>query len=287
MTPELEAMLKKYADNIAPGNKLLVRWAERFLEYNRGDFTRKGVEKYLNHLRSEGYADGTIHFVFGMIRRFFRVNGLEWPYRKGEGPVVNELSVFAPALSPTVVKKMIETAKKGYLEKDEAAYLALSTTYGLRLIEMATLTRERIDFNAGLIFIETAKHGRQRWHLVPPEIRPYLEAYDFSHHSRTHIEKAFYKIEKKSGFQRMKEVNWHSIRRILNRLLVDAGLPLPTVNDFLRWKRSDQTMIARYYSVPIVGPEIETGIARSDREIDEQVFAVHPFLPIWRGENDG
>ncbi|MCL6557653.1 MAG: hypothetical protein K6U74_02400, partial [Firmicutes bacterium] len=64
--------------------------------------------------------------------------------------------------------------------------------------------------------------------------------------------------------------------------LIDAGLSEFTVMDFLRWKRSTQLMPALYYSVTVIGEEKRVELGKTDREVDEKVFKVHPFLPFWR-----
>lgn len=281
----MEEMLKKYEDNLAGSHAVYVPMVRRFLKDCRGNFSRRAVESHLNRLRSEGYSDGTIDVVFRALRRFYRVNNLEWPFRRGEGPVVREMEVFAPALAPEVVRAMIAAARSGVLTAEEAAHLALSTTYGLRRTEMAQIAARNVDLKNRLLFVETAKHGRQRYHLIPEEILPYLEAYDFPPRSLTYLTLMYYSIEKKAGLPRMKEVGWHSIRRILDRLLIDAHLPPLTVMDFLRWKRSDRSMVARYYSVTVVGTEMRIEMDRADRDVDLAVFAVHPFLPAWRGDH--
>lgn len=259
--------------------------ARRFLQHSNGSLTRNAVEKYVEQLRNEGYSDGTLNFTFRVIRRLFIVNGVEWPFRRGEAPVVREREVYAPALSPDVIEAMILAARSGVLNEQETAMLALSTTYGLRRGEMASLSQESINLVDRLIFVETAKHGRQRYHLIPEEIVPYISAYRFRPYTPQKITIIYYDIEKKLGLSRMQEVGWHAIRRTLDMLLVEAGLPEITIMDFLRWKRSDRSMVARYYSVTLVGREQKVEMDMGDRRIDETVFAVHPFLPAWRGED--
>lgn len=279
-----EQMLENYAGALSGSHHVYVPKARRFLKECRGDFSRRAVERHLARLQREGYADGYVDLVFRTLKRFYRVNGLVWPFKRGEGPVIREREVFAPALDPAMVGRLIKGAQQGLLTSQEAALVALSTVYGLRRGEMAALDAKSVDLANQLIYVETAKHGRQRYHLIPPEILPHLANHRFSPISATKASLAYYSAEEKAGLPRIREVGWHAVRRILCRLLVDAGLPLPTVWDFLRWKRSDQMMVARYYSVTVVGDTSRPELSRADREIDEAVFAAHPFLPLWRGE---
>jgi len=277
----LDEMIKEYSESIRGGHNVYVPFIERFLKDCKGDFSRSAVDKHIRRLRDKKYADGTIDLVFRTIRRFYKVNGLEWPFRAGEGPTVREREVYAPALDPKVVAKMIKVVKEKAPKKPEATFLALSTTYGLRRTEMASIDASNIDLENKVIFIETAKHGRQRYHLIPDEIIPYIK-YDFPRISVSRLTKIYYNIEKMTGLPRMREVGWHSIRRILDKLLYDAGLPGPLISDFLRWKRGGSDMSRRYYSATIVGEEgnmVEVG--PGDRSVDEKVFEVHPFLHLW------
>ena len=72
---------------------------------------------------------------------------------------------------------------------------------------------------------------------------------------------------------------------MLDRRLVQAGIDELAVRNFMRWKRSSNNMVARYYTLTTVTlDDTETsGVAQDsgDRDIDERVFAVHPFLRFW------
>jgi len=59
----------------------------------------------------------------------------------------------------------------------------------------------------------------------------------------------------------------HAIRRSLVTSLLDKGIDRAIIHKFMGWRRK----------VDI----IEIYDRRSPREVDEQVFAVHPFLTLW------
>lgn len=280
---ELRRMLDNYRNAISGSNvQVYVPKVVRFLEECRGDFSKEAVLRHLDSLREQGYADGTIDLAFRTIRRFYKVNNLPWPFKYREGPVIREREVYAPALSPDVIAQVIEGAKNGVLNEAEACMVALSTVYGLRRSEMASLSQEAINLRDRLLFIETKKYGRQRYHIIPEEIFPYLERYPLRPCSPIRLTQAWYRIEEKLGLGRLPEVGWHAIRRMLDRLLINTGLPEFAVNDFLRWKRSSRSMVARYYSVTVVGRDSYVELNLPDRQVDEMVFRVHPFLPVWR-----
>lgn len=261
------------------------RYVKMYLE-EAETTSREELDRFFNTIR-KGYKSGSYRYIWGIIRRFYRVNDLPWPYRVSDTPVVDESDVFAPALDLDVVREMIEAAKKPGFPPREAFYLALSTTYGMRRVEMSVLAAFNINLYDRLLFIHTAKRGRRRYHLIPEEIYPYIERYKRFVHpvSVRTITRIWHNIEESIAFPHVHEVGWHSIRRTLNKYLMEeAKLPETVVAHFLRWKRSNTNMPHRYASVQVIGRDKKiTLVQERDREVDETVFKVHPFLPIWQG----
>jgi hypothetical protein len=168
---------------------------------------------------------------------------------------------------------MVAAAREGRLEPAETAFVALSTTYGVRREELARVTAQDINLDAqyrnGTIFINTCKGGTARLHQIPGEIMPFVAKYPFDRtYSLVQLSQMYHRIEYKSGVDYRPGTGWHSPRRALDTMLMDY-LPLPAVRLFLRWKiKGSPDMAIRYYS-----KELE--------ENDREVFAVHPFLPLW------
>ena len=177
-----EELLENYSKRLGSKGKtrnLYLKYVTDFLEYSDGNFDRETVEKYLEHLRKQHkYSEGSISFIFGILRTLFNRNSIEWPFARGDAPQIHENKVQAPALHPKTIIKMIQAVKeKGGLE--EKAFLSLSTTYGLRKVEMKELTQSDVRIKDRTIHIATAKHGRERTHIIPGEIVPYLKEYNF------------------------------------------------------------------------------------------------------------
>jgi len=278
-------MLDRYGCAVSPvSRRKYVSAVSRFVSFSRGDFGHDALVAYVDHLRRQGYSPGTIKkFDLPAVRRFYRVNGIPWPLQAWEVPPLGEGDVYAPALSPELISRLIDAAKTKALPGD-TALLALSTAYGLRRGEMCGLSPSDVDLDRGLIRIATLKGGRQRRHLVPQAIAPYLDRIPFGI-SPSQASRAFYRLEEAAGLRRMPEVGWHSIRRSLVRGLVQAGLPEPVIRDFLRWKRGTSSdMLLSYFSTQVVGEDgIRADISRRDEETDRMVFGVHPFLSMWEG----
>lgn len=285
-------LLENYSKRLGSTGKtrhLYLRYAGDFLDYADGNFERETIDKYLAHLRrrkhsrGQKYSDGSINFVFRVIRTLFSRNGLEWPFNRGESPLIREDGILAPALDPDVINEMVQDIKENG-EPDEKAFLAISTIYGTRRIEMVELSTEDVNIRDRTIHIATVKYGRERTHTIPEEIVPYLEPYSFDNkRSEFEIFTLWYRIEYKIGLEHTDQVGWHSIRRTLNTLLLD-DLPEATVMGFLRWKqRTSSHMPYRYSAQRFVGREgMTTKVVGEAKDVDSKVFATHPFLEYWR-----
>ena len=181
---------------------------------------------------------------------------------------------------------MIETASIGKLNPDEKAFLALSTIYGLRREEMCNIRHEDLDFKKGTIYIRTIKKGRERYHLIPSEIKAVLQEHDFARcYSIFQLSRMFWSIVNKSGMSRLQsqELGWHTIRRGLKTLLDRSGLDPFTIHQFMRWQGGERgfAMDARYHATHFVTLDGEESIS-DEAEADKEVFKKHPFIKLWR-----
>lgn len=288
MSSDKQELLDTYARSLPDGGgrNQLIRTAEDFLNHSDG-LTRDSVEGYLNRLRKKKRAPSTINFAYRVIRRLFVVNGLEWPFRRGEAPSVSQLDEDKPALDPEVVRRMIGAARAGELLPDQACFLALSTIYGLRREEMAALGPADVQLSDRVLAVRTVKKGRERYHLIPQEILPYLEAHNWRQaYGVSTLSEMFWQIVNRCGMQELHpyRLGWHSPRRTLTTLLHEAGLDPFSVHAFMRWKGGVTGALAidsRYHATTFVG----LGTRRSttpESTADQAIFDAHPFLPDWR-----
>jgi len=281
-----DELMENYSKRLGSTGKtrsLYLRYAGNFLEDVKGDFEREKIDKYLAHLRRQKYSDGSINLMFRIVRTLFSRNDLEWPFNRGESPQIREDKIQAPALDPDVIGEMITKIKKEG-DLDEKAFLAISTTYGTRRIEMVELSGEAISIRDRTLHIVTAKHGRERTHMIPDAIVPYLETYDFgAKRSESELFNLWYRLEYRIGLDHINQVGWHSIRRTLDTLLLDQ-LPEATVMSFMRWKqRTSSNMAYRYSAQRFVGRAgVSTKVVGAARDVDSKVFEVHPFLEYWK-----
>jgi len=258
------------------------------------------VRKYMDHLRREKYAPGTVRKNWALIRRFYVVNKIEWPFRRGDAPIVPEREIRAYAMPVEKVEKMIDVVL-GRTESIElnplpqhVAYLILSTVWGLRREEIAEITADRINAKLsdgyGALYVATLKKGRQRYHLLPSYLIPPLTAFGFEQpRSVDYVSNVFSEMKIMCGFigDQYYGSAWHSIRRAADKALKAAKIDPVDRRQFFRWKVSSSDMDERYSSSPDI-PEEGTGgeIGESDRLLDLNIYEVHPFLKMWKERLD-
>jgi len=264
-----------------------LKYARAFIDYGNGTLDRDIVTGYIEKLRSAKFSEGTVNFHFRLIRTIFARNHIDWPFNRGEAPPVSKAKLVKPSYSPDLIIKLItSTIKTGTPE--EKAFLALSTTYGLRRTEMVHLGVPDVLIKERLLHIATAKHGEERHHLIPEEIVPYLEAWDFSTPlSESYMTSLIYRIEYRAGERHFNRVGWHSIRRALNTAL-RKRIDEEKTSRFMRWKKSENgsaSMSDTYIAGLTVGVGGEiTHEASHAAESDGEIFEVHPFIKYWQQE---
>jgi integrase len=288
-----EELLDVYANHLSSkgsSRKQLLGYASGYLEYAEGLYNRESVEKYIDHIRtSKNYAPNSIALIFKVIRTVFDRNELDWPFNRGEAPMVREDDVNAPALDPDIIREMIGAVKDSDNEAAQAL-LAISTTYGLRQEEIINLTQDDFSFRNRTIYVNTLKHGRQRTHLLPDNIIPYVRPYDFDiSRSRFFMINLWYTMENMISFKHVEGVGWHAVRRTLDTLLL-RDFPVTDVRSFLRWKQSTSNDMAyRYSKTKFVGREgVSVEMSADSLSGDQVIFAKdengnskHPFIEEW------
>ncbi len=258
-------------------------YAARYLNW-LGDRppSKECLQEFLDALEREGAKSQSRRFIFGVLRTLYHVNGLDWPFMRGEGPRYAH-DDNAPALHPEAVRQMIRAAKDGRLTPEQTSCLAMVTVYGMRREEVTRLSPGTFDLRASLISFQPAKDQPPRLHLIPAEIVWALRRWMFPEApDLNRMMEMWYELETGSGVPRIDGVGWHSIRRTLNSELRDR-LNHTTVSLFMGWSTRTGDMSDRYTKTTYVGyGPAETKQAGWRREIDLQVFEVHPFLADWR-----
>ena len=280
-------LLQKYAENLSNSENrdYYMKYARDYLD--QADETgRDSIDQYLGNLRQAKRKPGTVNFAFRIIRRLYAVNGLPWEYRRGEAPPIGQRDEYRPQLSPQVVKMMVDAAKANSLYPEEACFLTLSTTYGLRREEMVNLKPEDIKLSSNAIYIATIKFGRERYHLIPPEIKPYLANHDFRERYAVGTMSQMFKrilLKAGAGELRKERLGWHTIRRAAFDGVVNNGVNPMAARIFFRWKSAygEMAMPARYFGNVVIGLKGHEPVLEEAKG-DEEIFEKHPFLGFWR-----
>jgi hypothetical protein len=155
---------KDYMDLMARGKdvetaKDWCRWIMKFEVCcgSKGKYERDDVIRYLCYLREKGYKQSSIEVMVKPVRLLAQIQG--WSFPRLAMPKVREGDVRRPILSNAEVYMLIKRGKE-VLSDRELAYVALSTTYGLRREELGSLGR--ID---GKVTVNTVKGGPVTTHM--------------------------------------------------------------------------------------------------------------------------
>ena len=261
---------KVYMDLVARGKDIETarRWQNLIMKFEiccgvKSKYGRDDVIRYLSCLREQGYRQSSINVMVRPVKLLAQIQG--WTFPRLAMPKVRDGDVSRPILSNEKVYLMIKRGKE-VLSDRELAYLALSTTYGLRREELSSLGR--ID---GKVTVNTVKGGPVTNHVVPDEIKPYLAGYERI--GVRYMSFIFQGIIKKLSMALPSgNYGWHAIRRGLATELLYRDVSLINVVRFMRW--SDGTLKGGFGMLAIYGK-------RNQEEVDRSVFSVHPFLPIW------
>lgn len=157
---------KVYMDLVARGKDIETarRWRHLIMKFEvccgtKSNYDRDDVIRYLCWLREQGYRQSSIDVMVRPVKLLAQIQG--WSFPRLAMPKVRDGDISRPILSNEEVCLMIRRGKE-VLSERELAYLALSTTYGLRREELSSLGR--ID---GKVTVDTVKGGPVTTHVVP------------------------------------------------------------------------------------------------------------------------
>lgn len=228
---------------------------------------RSLVIRFLKRLETEGYAKSPQRNIFQITKRVFDAAQVPWPMGKRGAPRVQPSDMVTPALELDEVRAMVEAAKAGELQVDQACFLASSMTYGLRREELVRIQPGDVNYKKQTIYVRTCKGGVERDQALAPEIVPFLERHDFSRqYSLFEMSRIYLEIEKRVGLNHVDGAGWHSPRRSLDTILVQWDYIRTKI--FLRWRLTGDMALAYVTLDPL--------------KVDREVFQAHPFLPFWR-----
>jgi len=237
------------------------------------------LRRYFSRRREEGISDSSLSTYFFVLQKLYKANKWDWPLESGDRPEPGELGT-TPGLTEEEVVQLI--ANSAQYSKCERFYLVIASIYGPRRVELARIKKRHIKDST--LYIDTAKKGEKRTHLIPDIILPLVEAYRPRENALSTLSAIFQRVCEKGLGEKRPGYGWHSFRRTLNTLLpgwlAKADKPLWYAGYFLRWSR--RSTGATYIGTPMAGvyqrPEI---LSEDPFYIDREVFEVHGFLKPW------
>ena len=237
------------------------------------------LRRYFLKRRDEGISDSTLRTTFAVLQKLYSANHWDWPLVKEDRPEAPPEGT-TPAFTREEVEQLIKNRE--LYSKGECFYLAIATIYAPRRIELARIKKRYIKGDT--LYIDTAKKGEKRTHLIPVEIMPYVEAYRPQEKNVRTLSFMFDRICEKGLGESKKGYGWHSFRTCLDTLLptalAKADKPLTLVGYFMRWSR--RSTGTRFLGTAMGGVYARPEILSEDPYfIDREVFEVHPFLPLW------
>jgi len=272
------SLIKQFKDSIPAwrSQSTLYRYpnlVSHFIEYigAKDSYDRADAMKFLNRIANNGQSKNYVRWSAYVLSQFYKSLGITFPLTPGDlPPAPNPDELIAPTFSREYISNLIAAVKENG-DARMKAYLALSTTFGLRRLELAKVSKG--DISDGTIYIHTSKGGTPRTHLIPSEIKEYISGFDFQPvHPQSYIY-LFSKMQKLAKLKHRNREGFHSIRRGLVTELLGAGIPIHIVYSFMRWKLSSRLGIVGTYARP--KPE----------DVDRMVFEKHPFLSSWRQDS--
>lgn len=222
--------------------------------------TRDDVLRFIAACNSAAYKQ----FVYFVLRRLFVANEWHWPLPARSSPKVGVHDQAWVQMPPGSVDILIHATP--LMSSQDIFYLALSTVYGLRRLEMARVTAD--SFRDRMLSVQTVKGGERRLHAVPDVIEPYMYAAPEVPVTVDHVQRVFRTMVRQSGQSLPAGAGPHAIRRSLVSAL-SLACPEAVVVRFMGWRTSGGSRIMYRYARP------------SPTLVDDQVFAIHPYLPIW------
>ena len=237
------------------------------------------LRRYFAERKDGGISDNSLRIWFQALKKLYGANHWEWPLSPDDRPEASE-AVGKPPFTKEEVIQLI--SKRDEYTHNELFYLALSTIYCPRRIELARITVRSIKDNT--IYIETAKKGRKITHLIPDEIMPIILAYKPGEKNVSTLSATFHRICLKGLGKVRPGYGFHSFRAT-NSTLIPIGLAkadktLTLWGEFMGW--SKKTIGTTFFGTPMAGvygrPEM---VSPDPFYVDKEVFEVHPFLPLW------
>lgn len=223
-----------------------------FLDFIRKEPSEAGkddIKKYISYLiTKKGYTNITANLAISSLKFFFSkvmeadvCDNIERPRREKNLPTV---------LSKEEIKEIMASTKNAKHK------LVLKCIYGmgLRVSEIIDLKINDFDFDRGMVKISSAKGNKQRYVMLPKELKGDLKSYiEFekpeqylffgrkNKYSIKSVQKIFEQARKKTGIK--KNASCHTLRHSFATHLLEQGVDIRYIQALLGHSRLQTTQV--------------------------------------------
>ena len=207
--------------------------------------TSQHIERYLASIPAKGLSLGNRHAHYRVIKTFFRWLEAEYGIRS---PMHNIKAPKLPKLVlPSLTKEQVLTLIDKAGDTRNRAIIALAVESGLRVIELASIKPENIDWDNRIIKVlgKGKKEGYAPFgELTTQYLKAWLDEYEPNGNiwgiNKRGIQTMLRRLEAGTELP----CNPHTFRRTFACLLRKAGVDTMTIKDLGRWESLE--MVQRY-----------------------------------------
>jgi len=254
-----QTTIKNYANNL----EYFFNW----LSENKiapENITQKALNKYNNHLHRQKIKSTTIQTRLNIIRlydKYLQLTQNRKILKQKLEARETDLPKEKTILSVIEIKKIYTETEETILGYRDRAILALYYGCGLRRSEGENLETKDINYETGLLHVKPGKNHQNRY--IPMSSGVIKSLKDYEKYSRSNLadieEKSLivnikgtgmqgssmsYRIKKLVKKARIeKQISLHSLRHSIATHLLQSGMPLEQIAQFLGHKKLDSTQI--------------------------------------------
>jgi len=250
-----------YAESTIKG---YVRLLNNFFKYlNNRKAVQQEIENFIKALHQTKASRQYIQGHINVINRYSKFLELTKKQKLVTGKIIvereikTEKTIFSQVEIKQLFSSIDENKPLGLMDK---ALLSLYYGCGLRSKEGVNLEPKEIDFNKGLLYVKPSKNYQSRYVPMSQKVMQDLKEYlDFAREiinpnsnyllvgktkpqvSGQYLNSRLKKLQEKAGIN--KKASLHSLRHSIATHLLQQGMELEYIGDFLGHKRLDSTQI--------------------------------------------
>jgi len=243
--------------------------------------TEDDFRRYFMARRRQNISERTLAKEFYHLKKLAQANHWDWQFQREDVPTTYEQPA-RPAFTLEEIEKLVKSHP--LYTRPEKFYLACSTIWGLRSIELCRITKR--DYDGQVINFHKAKRERPVKRLIPDELKPLFSGARPTISSKTSLARLFDHICDKAKVRRPGGASFHAIRRCLSdeleRVIAIHRLPKSYLGEWMGWS---EARTGREAGGAAMAGTYLSHDRRSENSFssDGAILPIHPFLPFWKG----